>query len=156
MKGKKGSRWYAPVTVMIGGSIIALAVGVGHDWSKALVTETITLVLGGTYFMLARSNSDIGTIYGGRADERQHQVYLRASATALRVMLGAAFVCATITVALNDNYWQSDVIGSVGGVAFLLCLAAYGANDVGAQDSGEATLDETVPNADGSRWEHDE
>jgi hypothetical protein len=56
-------------------------------------------------------------------------VYLRASATALRVMLGVAFICVVVTVALNDNYWQSDVIGSLGAVTFLFCLAAYGDND---------------------------
>ena len=157
MKGNKGSRWYAPVTVIIGGSIIALAVAIGHGSSKALITQIITLVLGIGYFLLTRSNSDVGTIYGGLADERQHLVYLRASATALRVMLGAAFVCAVITVALNDNYWQSDVIGSVGGVAFLVCLAAYGDDDDDrAHDPEEAMRDETVRKADESRWEHDE
>ena len=151
MRGNKGSRWHAPVTVIIGGSIIALAVGIGHDWSKALITGIITLVLGVGYFLLTRSNSDVGAIYGGRADERQHLVYLRASATALRVILGTAFVCAVITVALNDNYWQSDVIGSVGGVAFLLCLAAYGDDDARAHDSEEAMRDETVRKANGTK-----
>jgi len=65
MKGNKGSRWYAPVTVIIGGSIIALAVAIGHGSSKALITQIITLVLGIGYFLLTRSNSDVGTIYGG-------------------------------------------------------------------------------------------
>jgi hypothetical protein len=139
------------VTVIIGGSTIALAVGIGHDWSKALITEIITLVLGVGYFLLTRSSSDLGAIYGERADERQHQVYLRASATALRIMLGAAFVCAVITVALKDNYWQSDVIGSVGGGAFLLCLAAYGDNDARADDSEEAMREETAPKANGAK-----
>ncbi|HUY43593.1 MAG TPA: DUF2178 domain-containing protein [Acidimicrobiales bacterium] len=142
MRRNKGSRWDAPITVVIGGSIIALAVGIGHDWSKALITEIITLVLGASYFLLTRSNSDLGAVYGGRADERQHLVYLRASATALRVTLGAAFVCAVITVALNDHYWQSDVIGSLGGVAFLLSLAAYGDNDR-THDSEASVSDET-------------
>jgi hypothetical protein len=144
MKEDKASRWRAPVTVIIGGSIIALAVSIGHDWLKALITEIITLVLGVGYFWLTRSNSDVGAIYGGRVDERQHLVYLRASATALRVMLGAAFVCAVITVALNDNYWQSDVIGSVGGVAFLFFLVAYGDDNARAHDSDEAMRDESV------------
>ena len=74
MRGSKGPRWLAPVTVIIGGSIIALAVGIGHDWLKALIAEIITLVLGVSYYLLTRSNSDVGAIYGGRADERQHLV----------------------------------------------------------------------------------
>jgi hypothetical protein len=128
------ARWHAAGTVLIGGSIIALAVGFGHDWVKALITEMIVLVLGAGYYFLTGSNSDLGAIYGGRADERQHLVYLRASATALRVMLGAAFICAVVTIALNDNYWQSDVIGSLGAVAFLVCLAAYGDHDAGIHE----------------------
>jgi len=74
MRGSKGPRWLAPVTVIIGGSFIALAVGIGHDWLKALIAEIITLVLGVSYYLLTRSNSDVGAIYGGRADERQHLV----------------------------------------------------------------------------------
>ena len=129
MKVIGSARWHAAATVLLGGSIIALAVGFGHDWVNALVTELIVVVLGVGYYFLTRSNSDVGAIYGGRADERQHLVYLRASATALRVMLGAAFVCVVITVALSHSYWQSDVIGSLGAVAFLICLAAYGDHD---------------------------
>jgi Predicted membrane protein (DUF2178) len=131
MKALSNPRWHAAGTVLIGGSIIALAVGLGHDWAKALIAEIVVLVLAVGYYLLTGSNSDVGAIYGGRADERQHLVYLRASATALRVMLVAAFVCVVVTIALNDNYWQSDVIGSLGAVAFLSCLAAYGDHDAG-------------------------
>lgn len=155
MTGKRVTRWQAPITVIIGGSIIALAVGIGHGWSKALITEVAVVVLAGGYYLLTGGNSDLSAIYGARADERQHLVYLRASATALRVMLGAAFVCAVITIALKESYWQSDVIGSVGGVAFLLCLATFGDGDTTARDSEYAMRDETVREADGSRREHD-
>ena len=155
MTGNRATRWQAPITVTIGGSIIALAVGIGHGWSKALITEVVVMVLAGGYYVLTGGNSDLSAIYGGRADERQHLVYLRASATALRVMLGTAFVCAVITIALKQSYWQADVIGSVGGVAFVLCLAAYGVGETTARDSDNATRDETVREADGTRREHD-
>ncbi len=144
MRLKLNSRWQAPATVIIGGSIIALAVGIGHGWSKALIAEAIVLALGVGYFLLTGSNSDVGAIYGGRADERQHQVYLRASAAALRIMLGTAFICAVITVALNDSYWQSDVIGSVGGLAFLICLVAFGDDETRSRGSAEIMSGETI------------
>lgn len=44
-------------------------------------------------------------------------------------MIGVAFACAVIMVALNGNYWQADVIGSVGGVSYFLGLMIYGAHD---------------------------
>jgi predicted membrane protein DUF2178 len=131
MNALRNPRWHAAGTVLTGGSIIALAVGFGHNWAKALITEIVVVMLAVGYYVLTGNNSDVGAIYGGRADERQHLVYLRASATALRVMLVAAFVCVVVTIALNDNYWQSDVIGSLGAVAFLFCLAAYGDHDAG-------------------------
>ena len=133
MKATRSQRWQAAGTVVIGGSIIACAVGIGHSWASARITEIIVVVLGAGYYGLTTSNSDAGAIYGGRADERQHLVYLRASAIALRVMLAAAFICVVVTVARDDSYWQSDVIGSVGAIAFLFCLAAYGDRDASTQ-----------------------
>lgn len=128
-------RWMAPTTIGIGGTIVAGAVAVGHGWSNALIAEVITALLSGMYYVLTRSSSDVGAVYARRADERQRLVYLRASALALKLMLITAFVCAVVTVAMNDNYWQADVIGSVGGVAFVVGLASFGSND--EQRSGE-------------------
>ncbi|MFZ0767993.1 MAG: hypothetical protein WAM64_02090, partial [Acidimicrobiales bacterium] len=88
---------------------------------------------------------DIGAIYRHRADERQKLVFMRASVTALRVTLAAAFVCVVITVALKKNYWQADVIGSLGGVSFLLGLATYGASD---DDVNEHDVEGEEPSED--------
>jgi Predicted membrane protein (DUF2178) len=144
MKATNRSRILAPAIVVVGGSIIACAVGVGHGWGHALLAEIITLLLGTAYYLMTGSNSDIGAIYRRRADERQRLVFLKASVTALRVTLAAAFVCVVITVALKQNYWQADLIGSLGGVSFLLGLAAYGASedDVTNQDvEGDESTD---------------
>jgi uncharacterized membrane protein len=147
MKTLTHSRLLAPLTVAFGGTIIAIAVGMGHGWGNALIAEVITLCVAAGYFLLTGSNSDVGAIYGNRADERQRIVYWRASALALRVMLFAAFVCVAVTVAMKDNYWQADVIGSVGGASFLLGLAGYGASD---EKSLEGNSDERSSERDHS------
>jgi|HubBroStandDraft_1064217.scaffolds.fasta_scaffold153632_2 hypothetical protein len=147
MKSLKHSRQRAPLTVAVGGTIIAVAVGIGHGWSDALIAEVVTLCVAAGYYLLTGSNGDVGAIYGNRADERQRIVYWRASALALRVMLLSAFVCAVITVAMKDNYWQADVIGSVGGASFLLGLAGYGASD---ERSLEEDYDERSSNHESS------
>jgi uncharacterized membrane protein len=147
MKSLKHSRQRAPLTVAVGGTIIAVAVGIGHGWINALIAEVVTLCVAAGYYLLTGSNSDVGAIYGNRADERQRIVYWRASALALRVMLLSAFVCAVITVAMKDNYWQADVIGSVGGASFLLGLAGYGASD---EKSLEEDYDERSSNHESS------
>jgi uncharacterized membrane protein len=119
----------APTVVAVAGSVLAGAVAIGHFWGDALITEVITLLLGIGYFALTRSDSDVGAIYGRRADERQRQVLLKASRLAFVVMISAAYSCAVIAVALGGTYWQADLIGSLGGVAYLLGMMVYGAHE---------------------------
>jgi hypothetical protein len=118
-----------PLAVIAAGSVAAGAVAVGHTWLDALITEIVSLAVATGYFILTGRDSDAGAIYSRRTDERQQVVRMNASRLAFIVMICAAFVCVVVTVALNDNYWQADVIGSLGGVAFLLGLAIYGAHD---------------------------
>lgn len=129
MNNTRGSHLLAPVVVIVAGSAVAGAVVIGHSWGNALITEVVTLVLGVGYCFLTRSDSDAGAIYGHRADERQREVLHRASRLAFTVMIVAAFVCVLITVALSDNYWQADLIGSLGGVTYLFGMLLFGARD---------------------------
>lgn len=119
----------APAVVTVAGTVLSGAVAIGHSWRDALIAEVVTLLLGVGYFALTRSDSDLGAIYGRRADERQRQVLLKASRVSFVVMICAAFLCAVVTVALGQNYWQADLIGSLGGVSYLLSMAAQGARD---------------------------
>lgn len=129
MNRTRRSRLLAPAVVVVAGSMTAGTVAIGHSWGDALITEVVTLLIGIGYYLLTRSDSDVGAIYARRADERQREVLLRASRLALFVMIGAAFICVLITVALGDNYWQADLIGSLGGLTYLLGMMIYGAHD---------------------------
>ena len=131
MNRTRRSHLLAPVVVSVAGTGVAGAVAIGHSWADALITELVTLLIGTGYFFLTKSDSDVGAIYGHRADERQREVLYRASRLALIVMIVAAFVCVLITVAMGDNYWQADLIGSLGGLAYLLGLMIYGAHESG-------------------------
>jgi uncharacterized membrane protein len=123
------SRIAVPITVIAAGSVIAGAVAVGHTWQGALITELVTLAIATAYYATTGRDSDAGAIYGQRADERQVMVRMEASRLAFIVMICGAFVCAVVTVALNDNYWQADAIGSLGGLTFLLGLVFMGAHN---------------------------
>jgi uncharacterized membrane protein len=129
MNTGKSSRFVAPLAVLIGGTIVSVAIGVGHGWSNGLIGEVATIVISFGYWLATGSKSDLGAVYRNKVDERQQIVYWRASALSVRVMLLAAFVIAVVTVALKANYWQADLIGSLGGLTFILGLANYGAND---------------------------
>jgi hypothetical protein len=122
----RNSRFYAPIATVVIGTAIAGATAIGHTWGDALICEIVTFVVALGYFLLTGSDSDIGAIYGQRSDERQIMVRLRATRLAFVMMIGAAYVCAMISVALNESYWQAEVIGSVGGVAFLVSLVRLG------------------------------
>jgi hypothetical protein len=135
MTKRHNSRFAVPITVIAAGSVLAGAVAAAHTWQGALITELVTLVIAAAYYATTRRDSDAGAIYGQRADERQVMVRMEASRLAFIVMLCAAFVCAVVTVALNDNYWQADVIGSLGGLTFLLGLVFFGARN--QRTSGE-------------------
>jgi hypothetical protein len=125
----RNSRLYAPIAAVVVGSVIAGATAIGHTWGDALICEIVTLVVALGYFLLTGSDSDIGAIYGQRSDERQVMVRMRATRFAFMAMIGAAFVCGIISVALNKSYWQADVIASVGGVVFLVSLVRFGVHD---------------------------
>lgn len=140
MNKVKHSRFLVSVLVFGAGTVMAGAVAVGHTWTDAMITEVITIVLAAAYFALTASHSDIGDIYAQREDERQHEVLVKAQSMAWRVMILTAFVCALIAVAGNHNYWQADVIGSVGGFSFLFALMAYGAHDEQSASLSEGVM----------------
>lgn len=129
MTRSKSARLLAPAAIVATGSILAGAVAIGHTWGDALATEVVTLLLSVGYYFLTGSDSDVGAIYGHRADERQRFVLMQATRLAFTVMLGAAFVCAAITIAMGKNYWQADVIGSLGAISYLLGMSIYGAHE---------------------------
>jgi hypothetical protein len=129
MKHVKNSRAYAPLCTLVIGTIIAGAVAIGHTWADALIAEIVTVVVGLGYFILTGRDSDVGAIYGQRSDERQREVRAKASRVGFVAAVLAAYACAVIAVAMNQSYWQSDVIAAVGGIGFLSGIAKFGAHD---------------------------
>ena len=156
MKRPKGSRVYAPLGTLLVGSMIAGAVAIGHTWGDALIAEIVTVIVSLVYFFVTGRDSDVGAIYGQRSDERQQQVRASASRLGFIAAVSAAYVCAAISVASNESYWQPDVIVAVGGMGFLIGIAKYGAHDEratsvyrgvmssGAEPDGERATDDVA------------
>lgn len=126
MKHLRYSRAYAPLGTLVIGTLVAGAVAIGHTWADAMIAEIVTVVVSIGYFFLTGRDSDVGAIYGQRSDERQRAVRANASRTGFVAAMLAAYACVIIAVALNQSYWQSDVIIAVGGVAFLSGIARFG------------------------------
>lgn len=128
MNARKSSSFIGVITVAVAGTVMSGAVALGHTWGDALISEVVTMLLALGYFVVTSSNSDVGAIYARRADERQHLVVLRASRFAMLAMFAVAFFGAAVTVALGEDYWQFDLVGSLGGVAYLLGLLSNGSH----------------------------
>ncbi len=129
MKQLRYSRAFAPVCTLLIGTLIAGAVAIGHSWGDALIAEIVTVVVSLGYLVLTGRDSDAGAIYGQRSDERQREVRANASRVGFVAAMLAAYACLIVAVAMNQSYWQSDVIAAVGGIGFLSGIGMYGAHD---------------------------
>lgn len=138
MTSTKTQRFTAPAVVFVGGTIIAAAIAVGHGWSNAAIAEVVTIVLAAGYYLLAGSDSDLGAVYGNRADERQVQVVMRASHISMLLMFAIAFVGVVITVALKKQYWEFELFGNAGGFAYLISILVLGNHDENANESSNS------------------
>ena len=125
MNGTKHSRLRAPAAIASLGTIIAGAVAYGRGWSAAITVEIFVFLAAAYVYGLARSDSDIGAVFGRRTDERQRLIEMKARELSMAVMYLASVVCVAIALSLKQNYWQADVIGSVGGISFMLGLKIY-------------------------------
>jgi small basic protein len=141
MSSTKHQRLAAPALVFVGGTIIAMAIGIGHGWANAWLAEAITDFLALGYFLLAGSDSDLGAVYGNRADERQVQVVMQASHISMLFMIAIAFVGVVITVALKKEYWEFELFGNAGGFAYLLSIMFLTARDRNVNESSESRND---------------
>jgi 1,4-dihydroxy-2-naphthoate octaprenyltransferase len=130
MKNTKAARIRALVAGVVLGTIVASGVAVGRGWEAAIAVEIAILLL--VFFLifgLTRSDNDIAAIYGHRTDERQRLVSLKAKSLSMVVMYAAALVCVSVAIGLKQEYWQADVVVSLGGLSYLAGLRIYGAHD---------------------------
>jgi hypothetical protein len=129
MKQLRNSRAFAPVCTLVIGTLVAGAVAIGHTWGDALIAEIVTVVVSLGYIVVTGGDSDVGAIYGQRSDERQQEVRANASRMGFVAAMLAAYACVIVAVAMNQSYWQSDVIVAVGGIGFLSGIAKFGVHD---------------------------
>jgi hypothetical protein len=130
MKNTKVARIRALVAGVVLGTIVAGGVAVGRGWAAAIGVEiAILLMVFFLIFGLTRGDNDIAAIYGHRTDERQRLVAMKARSLSMVVMYAAALVCVSVAIALKQEYWQADVVVSLGGLSYLAGLRIYGAHD---------------------------
>jgi hypothetical protein len=60
------------------------------------------------------------------------------------VMYAAALVCVSIAIGLKQEYWQADVVVSLGGLSYLVGLKIYGAHEEHPERANVGLMASTV------------
>jgi hypothetical protein len=121
-----------PVGIAIAGTMLAAAWAVrgGPTWFLSIVIEVTVLVRAIGLYVWGGEDSDEGAIIGSRADERQQLIAARSWAMAGKAAMLAAFVGATVAVAVRGNWWWPFVVVlAVMVFGYLFGLQTYGNGD---------------------------
>ncbi len=121
-----------PVGITIAGTLLAAAWAVrgGPTWFLSIVIEVSVLGRALGLYLWGGEDSDEGAIIGSRPDERQRDIAAHSWAMAGKAAMLAAFLGATVAVAVKATWWWPFVvIFAVLVFGYLFGLQTYGAHD---------------------------
>jgi hypothetical protein len=90
-----------------------------------VMVEAVTIVAAMGYYAIGARDTDGGALFGSRADERQADVGLRASALAGRATTVVALVGFVIQTARGATTWPFALLCVVGAISFVAGVALY-------------------------------
>ena len=104
-----------PVRIAALGAVAAAAFAAGPGprtlgIAFAIITAGIAAGCAIAAYVRAREDSDLGAIYGSRADERQKLISLQARGLAGAVAMAAAFAGFVITYAVHGAAWPFEFL----------------------------------------------
>jgi hypothetical protein len=122
-----------PVRIAALGAVAAAVFAVGPGpralgIAFAAITGALALGYAIAAYVRARDDSDLGAIYGSRADERQKLISLQARGLAGTVAMAAAFAGFVITYTVHGAAWPFEVLFAVTAASYGWGLTIYGAD----------------------------
>ena len=136
----------APAGMLIGGTGFAAAIFLGQGIDAAIPVEILTIVSAIGFYLLGRSDSDMGALISHRRpDERQASIRLRARAVAAQATGLVAVVGCLTEIALKGTYWQFQIVAVTAGASFLAALAFYSAQDARQASGPDAGHEQRSP-----------
>jgi fatty acid desaturase len=135
----KHDRLRVPASSLVFGTGIALAVSLGDGWPSGLFSEMVTLCGVTILYFAGGGDTDAGAVLGGRPDERQKLVRLKAANLSLAVALTAMVGACVIAAAARTAFWPYEPLAVIIGVAYLIGLGVYGVD----RDDPNAEVGET-------------
>ncbi len=109
----------------VAGTGIAIATWIGNGWRGALSVEVVTVIATIAYFVLGGRDSDVGALFGSRADERQATINTRATVLTAHVLVLVALGGVLVSIAVGSLVWPFLLFGVVGGVTYVIGLVVY-------------------------------
>ena len=125
MKRTTRPRLQVPGVMAIGGSAIALTTLVHSGWGAALSVEAVTIAATLGYYVLGGRDSDVGALFGGRPDERQTSVGMKAAGLAGIVTSVVALGGLVVATAVGSTIWPFALLCCVTAASFLAGLVIY-------------------------------
>lgn len=138
MIGWKNPRLWTPLAAGVLGSAISLSVGLGQGkWAAIVIGEVATAMAVLILYFLGAQDTDVGAVFGHRADERQQLVRLKAARLSTVVAVLAMVIACVIAAAIDAAYWPFELLYIVTGAAYIAGLRVYGAHRDGAGSKHE-------------------
>ena len=126
MTQNKHRRLWTPALAVGGGTVIAVAIGIGQSWLGALLAEILTLCYGTALYSAAWHDTDVGAVIGRRSDERQQLILLKAARLSLLATGVAVIVACPIAAAVKVAIWPYQILAGIIAVSYLVGLRLYG------------------------------
>lgn len=125
MTGLDARRLRAPLATAGAGATLALGVLAVAGWAAAVPVAVAAAVPAGFSYWLSGTDTDVGALFAGSADERQTAVRLWVRAFAAVCLLALAAVGAVVSAAAGRTFWPYLLIVGLGGICFLAAAARY-------------------------------
>jgi hypothetical protein len=121
-------RLRAPMSMLVGGGVIAAVIVLAHGsqgWKSLLGLGLLSVVLAAGWYLVGGRDSDFGALLHGKADERQAYRRLKTQALVGIVMSGATGVVCLAAIAAKAPLWPFTILVFVPGVTFIVGWAIY-------------------------------
>ena len=118
-------RQRAPVSILVGGAVIAAVVVPARGWGTLVSLGPLTAVLAAGWYLSGGRDSDFGALMRDKADERQAYRRLKAQALVGIVMSAAVGVAYLAALAAKATLWPFAILVFVPGVTFIVGWTIY-------------------------------
>jgi hypothetical protein len=114
--------WYTPAVGVLIGIVYLIGYSIGGKPGNGVIGLTIMVVFSGAVALVGRRSETVRGLLD-RRDERITGIDLRATAFTGLAMIVAVLVGFVVDIARGNSGWPYDMIGAVGGLAYLVGVA---------------------------------